>query len=178
MCYKFALEQYNGTVRALAIDRFTAALLPVFTYSGYLDGFNAMMQCVGSIIVGPLMTLFPIKTVLWGALLTFSIISMLVMCIEKANGGTFPTQCVSVDGLPPKCTGAVAGDWDPVGIFPIFILSGLPYGVIEIIRRIIPQQIVGGDEQKLKKLDSLVHIYNEVSGTVGAFFAAYGKLLV
>jgi len=178
MCYKFALEQYNGTVRALAIDRFTAALLPVFTYSGYLDGFNAMMQCVGSIIVGPLMTLFPIKTVLWGALLTFSIISMLVMCIEKANGGTFPTQCVSVDGLPPKCTGAVAGDWDPVGIFPIFILSGLPYGVIEIIRRIIPQQIVGGDEHKLKKLDSIVHIYYEVSGTLGAFFAAYVCLLL
>lgn len=174
MCYKFALEQYNGTIRALAIDRFTIWLMPVFTYSGYLDGFQAMTQCVGSIIVGPLMALFPVKTVLWMSLLTFSLLSMLVMCIESAYGGTSPTNCTSTGGLPPVCTGAKSGHWNPIGIFPIFILSGIPYGSIEIIRRIIPQQIVGADEMKLKKLDAIVHIYYELSGSVGAFFAAYG----
>jgi len=178
MCYKFALEQYNGTIKALAIDRYTALLMPVYTYSGYLDGFQAMTQCVGSIIVGPLMSLFPIKTVLWVSLLLFSIISMLVMCIENATGGTFPTKCVSTDGLPPKCTGAIAGDWNPIGIMPIYILSGIPFGAIEIIRRIIPQQIVGANEAKLKKLDSLVHIYFEIAGTTGAFFAAYVCLIL
>ena len=143
-----------------------------------MDGFNAATQCIGSIIVGPLMNIFPIKTVLSYALLVFAIISMLIMCIEKANGGTFPTSCVTTGLLPPVCTGAVAGNWNPVGIIPIFVFSGIPFGAIEIVRRIIPQQIVGGNEMKLKKLDSLVHIYFEVAGTCGAFFAAYTSLIL
>ena len=77
-----------------------------------------------------------------------------------------PTKCKSKDGLPPKCTGAVAGDWDPIGILPIFVFSGIPYGAIELIRRIIPQQIVGGEELRLKKMDALVHVYYEITGYV------------
>lgn len=124
------------------------------------------------------MTIFPIKSVLSASLFFFAIISMIIMCIEKANGGTFPTNCISKNLLPPVCTGAIAGNWDPVGIIPIYVFSGIPYGSIEIVRRIIPQQIVGGSELKLKKLDSLVHIYYEVAGTCGAFFSAYTSLLL
>jgi len=178
MCYKFGLEQYNGAVKALALDRFDKWNYPKFTYSGYLDGFNAATQSIGSIIVGPLMTIFPIKSVLAASLFVFAVISMLIMCIEKANGGTFPTSCTSNGLAPPICTGATPGNWDPVGIIPIFVFSGIPYGSIEIVRRIIPQQIVGGNELKLKKLDSLVHIYYEVAGTTGAFFSAYTSLLL
>lgn len=143
-----------------------------------MDGFNAASQCVGSIIVGPLMTIFPIKSVLSASLFVFAIISMVIMCIEKANGGTFPSKCLSRAPLPPTCSGSVAGDWDPVGILPIFVFAGVPHGCIEIVRRIIPQQIVGGNEVKLKKLDSLVHMYFEVAGTCGAFFSAYTSLLL
>ena len=160
------------------MDRFAIWGYPKFTYSGYMDGFNAATQSIGSIIVGPLMTIFPIKTVLSAALFVFAVISMIIMCIEKANGGTFPTTCVSKDMLPPVCTGAIPGNWDPVGIIPIFVFSGIPYGAVEIVRRIIPQQIVGGSELKLKKLDSLVHVYYEVAGTTGAFFAAYTSLIM
>eukprot|EP01038_Epipyxis_sp_PR26KG_P007208 gene7208-9836_t len=156
MFYKFGLESYNGTIRALAIDRFTTQNYPVYTYQGYLDGFNSTAQCIGSILVGPLMRFFPLK---------------------KATGGTFPSKCKSHNGLPPECTGAKDGNWNPVGILPIFIFSGIPYGIIELIRRIIPQQLVGEDEHKLKKLDSIVHIFYETSGTAGAFFAAYVSLL-
>lgn len=143
-----------------------------------MDGFNAATHCIGSIIVGPLMTIFPIKSVLSSSLFVFAIISIVIMCIEKANGGTFPTSCVSKNGLPPVCTGAIAGNWDPSGIIIIFVLAGIPNGAIEIVRRIIPQQIVGGHELKLKKLDSLVHMYYEVAGTCGAFFSAYTSLLL
>jgi hypothetical protein len=116
--------------------------------------------------------------VLSTSLLVFAVISMIIMCVEKANGGTFPTKCVTKDLLPPVCTGATAGNWDPAGIIPVFVFSGIPFGAIEIVRRIIPQQIVGGNEMKLKKLDSLVHIYYEVAGTTGAFFAAYTSLIL
>eukprot|EP01038_Epipyxis_sp_PR26KG_P015649 gene15649-21160_t len=177
MLYKFGLESYNGTVRALAIDRFTAQNYPVYTYQGYLDGFNSTAQCVGSILIGPLMRFFPLKKVLFMAMILFAVISSLVMIIEKASGGTFPTHCTSHNGLPPVCTGAKAGNWNPSGIIPIFVFAGIPYGAIELIRRIIPQQLVGGDEHKLKKLDSIVHIYYEMTGTAGAFFATYVSLM-
>ena len=173
MCYKFGLESYNGTVKSLALDRFTAAGLSVFQYTGYLDGFQAATQCVGSIIVGPLMRYYSVKSVLTFFLVVYAFISMIIMAIEHANGGTMPTECITKDGLPPKCTGAIAGDWDPVGIIPIFVFSGIPFGGIELIRRVIPQKIVGGNEFKLKKLDSLVHVYFEIAGTTGAFFATY-----
>ena len=178
MCYKFGLEQYNGSVKALAVDRFKLWDYPIYTFSGYLDGFNACTQCIGSIIVGPLMSIFPIRSILSASLFFFAIISMIIMCIEKANGGTFPSKCVSRDLLPPSCTGAIAGDWDPIGIIPIFVFAGIPNGCIEIVRRIIPQQLVGGNELKLKKLDSLVHMYFEIAGTCGAFFSAYTSLLL
>ena len=178
MCYKFGLESYNGTVKALAVDRFTSAGLPVYQYTGYLEGFQAATQCVGSIIVGPMMQLYPVKSVLTFFLGVYAFISMIIMAIEHANGGTMPTKCISKDGLPPVCTGAIAGDWDPLGIIPIFVFSGIPFGGIELIRRVIPQKIVGGNEFKLKKLDSLVHVYFEVAGTTGAFFATYVCLIM
>jgi hypothetical protein len=178
MCYKFGLESYNGTVKSLALDRFTAAGFSVFQYTGYLDGFQAATQCVGSIIVGPLMRYYSVKSVLTFFLVVYAFISMIIMAIEHANGGTMPTECISEDGLPPKCTGAIAGDWDPVGIIPIFVFSGIPFGGIELIRRVIPQKIVGGNEFKLKKLDSLVHVYFEIAGTTGAFFATYVCLIM
>lgn len=178
MCYKFGLESYNGTVKSLAVDRFTTAGLPVYQYTGYLEGFQAATQCVGSIIVGPMMKLYSVKSVLTFFLIVYAFISMIIMSVEHANGGTMPTKCVSKDGLPPVCTGAVAGDWDPVGIIPIFVFSGIPFGGIELIRRVIPQKIVGGNEFKLKKLDALVHVYFEIAGTCGAFFAAYVCLIM
>ena len=173
MCYKFGLESYNGTVKSLALDRFTTAGFSVFQYTGYLDGFQAATQCIGSIIVGPLMRYYSVKSVLTFFLIVYAFISMIIMAIEHANGGTMPTKCITKDGLPPTCSGAIAGDWDPVGIIPIFVFSGIPFGGIELIRRVIPQKIVGGNEFKLKKLDSLVHVYFEIAGTTGAFFATY-----
>ena len=55
------------------------------------------------------------------------------------------------------------------GIIPIFCLTGIAYGMIEVIRRVMPQDIVGHNVQKLKRMDAMVHIFYEVSGTAGAF---------
>lgn len=45
--------------------------------------------------------------------------------------------------------------------------------MVELIRRIIPQAICGGDQFKLRKMDSLVHAFYEIAGTAGAFFSAF-----
>jgi hypothetical protein len=44
--------------------------------------------------------------------------------------------------------------------------------MVELIRRVIPRDLVGGNVQKLRRMDSLVHIFYEVSGTGGAFCTA------
>ncbi|KAK9319143.1 hypothetical protein V1517DRAFT_66598 [Lipomyces orientalis] len=56
----------------------------------------------------------------------------------------------------------------------VFVSSptGIAYGMVELIRRVIPRDIVGGNVQKLRRMDSLVHIFYETSGTAGAFCTA------
>ena len=58
------------------------------------------------------------------------------------------------------------------GIIPIFCLTGIAYGMIEVLRRVMPQGVVGDNVQKLKRMDAMVHIFYEVSGTAGAFCTA------
>jgi hypothetical protein len=35
--------------------------------------------------------------------------------------------------------------------------SGIAYGMVELIRRVIPRDIVGGHVGKLKRMDAVVH---------------------
>lgn len=44
--------------------------------------------------------------------------------------------------------------------------------MVELIRRVIPRDIVGGNVQKLRRMDALVHIFYEIAGTAGAFCTA------
>lgn len=70
------------------------------------------------------------------------------------------------------------GQWDIMGLFPIFLLSGVSHGMVELIRRIIPQSICGDSDFKLRKMDSLVHAFHEVIGTVGALFSVFLILIM
>jgi hypothetical protein len=50
----------------------------------------------------------------------------------------------------------VYGSWDPNALFPIYMLTGIFFGMVELIRRVIPRDIVGGDIHKLRKMDAVV----------------------
>lgn len=41
--------------------------------------------------------------------------------------------------------------------------------MVELIRRVIPADIVGGNAGKLRRMDASVHVLYEVAGTSGAF---------
>lgn len=41
--------------------------------------------------------------------------------------------------------------------------------MVELIRRVIPADIVGGNAGKLRRMDALTHVLYEVAGTSGAF---------
>ncbi|KAG0019018.1 hypothetical protein BGZ80_006419 [Entomortierella chlamydospora] len=77
-------------------------------------------------------------------------------------------QCkVPLDGK------ARSGSWSPYILFPVYNIIGICRGMVELIRRVIPKDIVGGDVIKLKRMDATVHIFYEIAGTAGAFFASY-----
>lgn len=48
-------------------------------------------------------------------------------------------------------------------MIPIYAICGIAYGMVELIRRIIPRDIVGADVQKLRKMDSVVSASNSLS---------------
>lgn len=70
---------------------------------------------------------------------------------------------------------------------PIWAIAGIAYGMVELIRRVIPADICGGDVMRLRRMgvcptvlsfeltthvvapDATVHILYEVAGTAGAF---------
>jgi hypothetical protein len=111
----------------------------------------------------------PTRTVLSAAVFMFGLISCILLICDAATGGK-----------PKMSNGGKTkyGTWNPNGLFPIYIISGIAYGMVELIRRVIPRDIVGGDVQKLRKMDAIVHVMYEVAGTTGAFTSTslIGKL--
>jgi len=129
MMYKFGLEAFNGSIVALATNRYDYESITTKTPSrtfervGLLTGLNQAFQCVGSILIAPLVCLrllvakiaarepltdaiqvkrFPTKNVLSGAVAVFGVCSALLLIIDAATGGTFmPVACKSNDAQHP-----------------------------------------------------------------------------
>ncbi|KAF2128844.1 hypothetical protein P153DRAFT_27117 [Dothidotthia symphoricarpi CBS 119687] len=171
MMYKFGLEAFNGSVIALATNRYdelgkkTHASI-TFQRVGILTGLNQAFQCMGSILIAPLIRRYPTKNVLSCSVLIFGVMSSLLLILDAATGGKF------VPNGQPKGDFSYYGDYNTDGMIPIFCVCGVVYGMVELIRRVIPRDIVGGNVQKLRQMDALVHIFYEVSGTAGAFCTA------
>jgi hypothetical protein len=47
--------------------------------------------------------------------------------------------------------------------------AGIFFGMVELIRRVIPRDIVGGNVHKLKKMDATVHEY-QCSADLGSYY--------
>ncbi|KAF8344241.1 uncharacterized protein EI90DRAFT_3028936 [Cantharellus anzutake] len=99
----------------------------------------------------------PPLLVLSAAIFIFSIMSAV---IDAATGGKIKAN----NNNKVKC-----GSWNPNGLFPIYTISGIAYGMVELICRVIPRDIVGTNPEKLRRMDALVHIMYEVSDTGGTF---------
>jgi hypothetical protein len=174
--YKFGLEAFNGSIVTLATNRYDydaqVSNTPAKTFQrvGLLTGLNQACQCVGSIMIAPLIKVFPTKNVLSCAVLVFGIFSAILLMIDAATGGTI---------IPAKLRDnhsskdfSYYGDYQTDGMIPVYCVTGVAYGMVELIRRVIPRDIVGGNVQKLRRLDAMVHVFYEVSGTAGAFCTA------
>lgn len=90
MLYKFALECFNASIVLLAADRFKA--IGAFTAIGILSGLNQAFQCVGSIAIAPLIKRWPTRTVLSASIITFGVLSAIIMIVDRSMGGSFPVN--------------------------------------------------------------------------------------
>lgn len=161
MFYKLGLEAFNGSITTLAVDRFGKQ---AFKKQGILQGLNQAFQCVGSILIAPLIKRFPTRSVLATAVFVFGILTALLMIVDASTGGKVK---------PADASKPIYGSWNPDALFPVYCASGIAYGMVELIRRVIPRDIVGGDVNKLRRMDATVHIFYEVAGTGGAIATTY-----
>ncbi|KAK0100884.1 hypothetical protein ONS95_007328 [Cadophora gregata] len=172
MLYKFGIEAFNGSIIALATSRYDRearlAGNPARTFErvGLLTGLNQACQCLGSMLVTPLIKKNPTKTVISGAVLAFGVLTAVLLIVDAATGGRVkPRRWDDKHGCDDF---GYYGTYNTDVMIPFYCFTGLAYGMVETIRRVIPKDLVGGDVQKLLRMDSIVHILYEVSGTGGA----------
>ena len=131
---------------------------------GATQGINQAAQCVGAILVAPLIKRWPTRTVLVSAILFFSLMTTILLIVDAATGTCFPscrryTELTSLAGGQLRSNtndgkvkygswnpNAVCGhttyfsvsgtDWVPQ-IFAIWTFSGIAYGMVELIRRVM-----------------------------------------
>ncbi|KAF9348575.1 hypothetical protein BGX26_013029 [Mortierella sp. AD094] len=159
MLYKFGLEAFTGSITLLATDRFKGS---TYENLGILQGLNQAFQCVGSIAIAPLIKRFPTRSVLSAAIALFGLLSAIIIIVDVSTGGKVPLEGKARNG-----------SWNPYILFPVYSIIGICHGMVELIRRVIPKDVVGGDVIKLKRMDAIVHVFYEIAGTGGAFFASY-----
>lgn len=158
MMYKFGLEYFNGAFMTMANERFEPR--DRYQKMAILTGLNYATQGLGSIIISPLVKHCPTRSVLSIGSVLFALVSAGVLVIDAVTGGAIKFNTPNNE--------TKYGNWDPNLLFPIFTLAGLSYGMVELIRKEIPRDIVGGDVDLLKRMDAVVHVFYEVAGTVAA----------
>ncbi|KLJ09222.1 hypothetical protein EMPG_15363 [Blastomyces silverae] len=176
MLYKFGLEAFNGSIVALATNRYdydafvSNTTSKTFERVGLLTGLNQAFQCIGAILIAPLVRRAPTKVVLAVSVLAFGLLTALLLIVDASTGGTFVPKGFRENH--PRNDFSYYGKYNTDGLIPIYSVTGIAYGMVELIRRVIPRDIVGGNVQKLRRLDALVHIFYEIAGTSGAFCTA------
>ncbi len=167
MLYKFGLEAFNGSIIALAINRFDRdSSDKTFEKVGLIVGLNQACQCLGSILISPLIKRWSTRLVLSISVLIFALSTAILMIIDAATGGK-----IKPSNFHPTSENNYSyyGKYPTDVITPIYCLTGITFGMVEVIRRVIPQEIVGSNEEKLQRMDALVHIFFEIAGVSGAF---------
>jgi MFS family permease len=175
MLYKFGVEAFNGSVITLATNRYdqdayeTKTETRTFEKIGLLIGVNQASQCIGSILIGPLIKRWQTQVVLSATIFIFALSTTVFMIIDSATGGYIKPK----DFQPQhKNDFSYYGNYSTDIIIPIYCASGITFGMVESIRRVIPANIAGDNVIKLRKMDALVHVFYEIAGVSGALMTA------
>ncbi|KAJ3104243.1 hypothetical protein HDU97_009411 [Phlyctochytrium planicorne] len=170
--YKFVLETLGACMSGIVLNRL--GYDPVTKKAGPSTGLtwtamqsiNLTCQCLGSLLIGPLVKRFRAGTIITSTTFAFSAALLIIPTLEGATGGRMPQVNTKGSSIP-----STWGSWSPYLLYLFFPLFGFFTGMIDLMRRVIPNDIVGGDPTKLKKMDATVHLFWEIAGTTGAIFS-------
>jgi hypothetical protein len=73
---------------------------------GAAQGLNQAAQCVGAILIAPLIKRWPTRTVLGTSVVLFSFMTALLLIIDAATG-TIPPNCCEFTDLNPFAGGQI-----------------------------------------------------------------------
>lgn len=118
-----------------------------FERVGLLQGLNQAFQCVGAILIAPLIKRWPTRLVLSCAIVMFGLLTAILLIVDAATGGRIRPSSITDDE-----DFSYYGDYNTDGMIPIYTIAGIAYGMVELIRRVIPRDIVGGNVQKLRRM--------------------------
>jgi len=172
----YVLSLTSTAFAALCTNRYdydaqlTQSRAKTFERVGLITGLNQAFQCVGSILIAPLIKRYRTKNVLVCAILVFGLCTAILLILDGSTGGRIIPRNWSK--THKKDDFSYYGDYNTDAIIPIYCVAGIGYGMVELIRRVVPRDIVGGNVQKLRRLDAMVHIFYEIAGTTGAFVTA------
>ncbi|GBB88493.1 hypothetical protein RclHR1_01500023 [Rhizophagus clarus] len=152
MCFKFAFESLGSSISFLAQEKFTKSI--ALTMTPVLTSCFNIMQCICSIGAAQLLVRFRTNIILAFSMFCFGALALILIIVDASTGGKFETP---------------QGQWSPWILFPIYLPMGGCLGILELVRRVLPRDIVGENPEKLKKMDAHVHIFYEIAGTSGAF---------
>ena len=149
MLYKFGLEAYNGAIITLATNRYdqdayySGQNSRTFEKVGLLSGLNQASQCVGSILIAPLIKRWSTRTVLSASVFIFGIFTAILMIVDSCNRWLYKTKRFSTK-LMNMIIDIMENMQVPMESFPFIVSLVLAFGMVELIRRVIPRDIVGG----------------------------------
>lgn len=129
MLYKFGLEAFNGSVVTLATNRYdweswkNDSSSVTFERVGLLTGLNYAFQCVGSILIAPLIKRWPTKNVLSVAILVFGLMASVLLIVDAGTGGRIKPEDWSTADRDENDFGYY-GSFNTNGMIPIYCITG------------------------------------------------------
>lgn len=92
-----------------------------FQNIGVMTGLYQAAQCVGAILIAPLIKRFPIRTVLSVAVLTFGVLAAILLIVDAATGGTFKPAGASGNSA------SYFGNPKVGGVIGVYAITGIAY---------------------------------------------------
>ncbi|KAJ3412482.1 hypothetical protein HDV05_000684 [Chytridiales sp. JEL 0842] len=166
MAYKFALETMNTCMNGVLLNRLNSG--DTKTLWTTAQAINVIGQCIGSLLVAPLVRRMYAGRLLSTSILLFGLVIVFIPILEGATGGKINYTTTNGSKIKENW-----GNWSPYLVFLFYTIAGVFWGMVELMRRVIPAEIVGENPVKLRRMDSIVHILYEITGTTGALFAPY-----
>jgi len=183
MLYKFGVDVFFLCFFSYVLNRYDNEILEdpwrscrTFARLGLIAGLIALGQCIGSIAVGPLVDRFSMQNILATTALVFGVLSTTPLMVEGLTGGDLPNHNKGQDVDLSDGRGLTDhfGNYNTDFIIPIPVFCSIAYGMQDVIRRLIPGAIVGGNLQKLRRMNALVHICYTFSGVVSCLITIFG----